>query len=234
MLPGSALPFLDLSDCFRDLAIETGEDVEGESAPANSPTGATWEVSPNAIVNPRLADSANNTYELDIDSSVDRSFDVFCFFEDLHRIQDFLKETWNDYKEYKIDLITAVIITNAAIDIVRRLEESLVEIISTGSDWHDKKSLSYNDLLSMDTEPGTEPLNTDMATTSSEAGCIPHDSFVYRSTARTLSKFAEYFHSGNYEARNSSHLMRQMCPSLCIVKHDLSRQNAPNKITFFY
>jgi hypothetical protein len=95
ILPGSALPFLGLSNCFGDLAIEIVEGVEEVSTPAISPPGESKEAAPNAIGNPQLTDSANDTYELDIDSSVDRSFDVFCFFEDLHRIQDFLKEMWN-------------------------------------------------------------------------------------------------------------------------------------------
>lgn len=39
-----------------------------------------------------------DVYELESDNSFDTAFDIFCFFEDLHRIQDFLGETWKSYK----------------------------------------------------------------------------------------------------------------------------------------
>ena len=37
-------------------------------------------------------------YELEGQSDIDDAFTIFCFFEDLHRLQDFLKETWDRCK----------------------------------------------------------------------------------------------------------------------------------------
>jgi hypothetical protein len=61
-------------------------------------------------------------YELETDNSVDRVFDVFCFFEDLHCIQQFLKDTWTKYHLGELNLLTAAIVTDVALDIARREE----------------------------------------------------------------------------------------------------------------
>ena len=46
-------------------------------------------------------------------------FAAFCLFEDLRKLRNFVKQIWQDYKERKIDLISAAVTTNTAIDIAR-------------------------------------------------------------------------------------------------------------------
>lgn len=67
-----------------------------------------------------------SVYELEIQHRTNLVFLIFCFFEDLHRIQDFLKETWGKQKAGTADLESAAITTNIALDIVRRAEEDII------------------------------------------------------------------------------------------------------------
>ncbi|KAI9645106.1 hypothetical protein NHQ30_005840 [Ciborinia camelliae] len=62
------------------------------------------------------------TYELDEDPEIDVPFIVFCFFEDLHRIQEFIKDTWTRHKNGDLDISTAYLLTNYATSIVQQEE----------------------------------------------------------------------------------------------------------------
>jgi hypothetical protein len=57
---------------------------------------------PTTVVTPKKTQSKTNevmeTYELFVSLQIEMTFDVFYFFEDLHNIQDFLKDTWKCYK----------------------------------------------------------------------------------------------------------------------------------------
>lgn len=53
------------------------------------------------------------------DDEYEKGFASYCFFEDMHRIEDYIKSLWEEYKEGRIDLITASFITNAGVDIIR-------------------------------------------------------------------------------------------------------------------
>lgn len=70
-------------------------------------------------------DVTYDIYELEMEAVVDEAFDVFCLFEDLHRIQDFVKQTWMQYNDRKLDLLTASFTTNAAIELVRQASEEI-------------------------------------------------------------------------------------------------------------
>ncbi|KAL8641472.1 MAG: hypothetical protein Q9226_008630, partial [Calogaya cf. arnoldii] len=65
-------------------------------------------------------------WELIEEFSTDIAFVIYCFFEDLHRIQDFLKETWTTYKNGTLDLMTCAMMTDLALDLVRRAEEDII------------------------------------------------------------------------------------------------------------
>jgi hypothetical protein len=124
-------------------------------------------------------------FELDYDDSFDPMFDVFCFFEDLHRVQDFLNETWAKFKKGELDLMTAAIITNGAFDLVRREEHELT--ISIFSD--DK--LSYQRLSSLIFF--AESLGRSESPSRHEQLRItPFDNFIFLSTARSVMKFEKF------------------------------------------
>lgn len=61
------------------------------------------------------------TYELDSDLDIDVPFIVFCFFEDLHRVQEFVNDTWKSHKSGSMDIGAAYLLTNYAVTIVSAL-----------------------------------------------------------------------------------------------------------------
>lgn len=69
-----------------------------------------------------------DVYELECQSDIEPAFVVFYFFEDLHRVQDSLKETWESYKAGTCDLISALVITNLAFNFVRRAKEGIINL----------------------------------------------------------------------------------------------------------
>ena len=91
-------------------------------------------------------DRSVEIYELEGQSDIDDAFTIFCFFEDLHRLQDFLKETWDRCKVGTCDLIVVSVTTNLAINLVRRAEEELIAILDPKRYWkpHYYQVLSLN------------------------------------------------------------------------------------------
>lgn len=68
-----------------------------------------------------------DVYELDSQWE-DHGFLIFCFFEDLHRLQSALKETWESYKAGTGNLVVASLITNLAFSLVRRDEDEIISL----------------------------------------------------------------------------------------------------------
>jgi hypothetical protein len=171
-----------LSNRFSYLQVEDTEDA-AETTVAIEAISATSD--------PKLrkaepgATPTIDMFELDYDDSFDPMFDVFCFFEDLHRVQDFLNETWAKFKKGELDLMTAAIITNGAFDLVRREEHELT--ISIFSD--DK--LSYQRLASLiffaeSLGRGGSPSRQE------QLRITPFDNFIFLSTARSVMKFEKF------------------------------------------
>ena len=75
--------------------------------------------------------TAQPIYELESDSDVDLAFIVFCFFEDLHCVQNSPRETWTMYQASILDHMTATTNTNTALDLVGRVEENIMTIAPT-------------------------------------------------------------------------------------------------------
>lgn len=57
--------------------------------------------------------------QFELEDETDQGFAVYCFFEDMHLRENFIKSIWEYYKQDKIDLITASFLTSAGIDIIR-------------------------------------------------------------------------------------------------------------------
>src|SRR5271170_4769661 len=135
---------------------------------------------------------APEIYELEDDSDGDLAFDVFCFFEDLHHIQAFLADTWEKYGDGELDLVTAAMTTNAALDLVRRAEE---EIIALDPENFTKKN-AYRAITSVIFYADSLATNEDHKArleSSDSLKVTEFDEAVYLSTYRTLSKFAQIF-----------------------------------------
>lgn len=167
-----------LQNSFAGLEVEDAEEAEEfynvTSTAASKPQKAS-----------NKADTEVDIYELLISYQIEMAFDVFCFFEDLHKIQDFLKNTWTRYKASELDLITATVVTNSAIDMVHRAEAVLLSTFPE----HIRQSESYVGLASI--IYFAEALNTgDQGNNKDFWRLKPFDHFVYLTTARTLMKFA--------------------------------------------
>ncbi|KAL9011045.1 MAG: hypothetical protein Q9173_004081 [Seirophora scorigena] len=174
-----------LTNRFSLLNVEESPDVD----PAEVSTVA-------AAVNVATKSKASKgepeiaVYELEGEDEFDEelAFVIFCFFEDLHRTQDFVKELWRKYKARKCDLHTAAITTNAAFDLVRQAEEDLIS--QAPKLFNRKRSYEsiaiivfYADAFQQSFCPETR-LNT-----NESLRVTPFDDFIYLSTAKILMKF---------------------------------------------
>ncbi|KAL9623429.1 MAG: hypothetical protein Q9160_002322 [Pyrenula sp. 1 TL-2023] len=132
-----------------------------------------------------------DVYELDNDDSeFEDAFALYCFFEDLHAIQEKIRVTWQSFKYGRITLEVATILTHAAIDIVRRLERDALARQKSTDLYRDSYSslaipVFFADALRQGQDP-YEFLNTPLG-----LEVRAFDEFIYLPTARTLMKFAK-------------------------------------------
>ena len=171
----------DLSNRFGALEIEDIDDDLDVEASDIVAVGKS-QISKNTAV--------HDVYEIEDFIDFDIAFAIFCFFEDLHRMEDFLRNCWKDYKAGITDLITATMTTNAAIEIVRRAEEDIIaiapQVLSKPNSYEDISIIIfYADSFSRGKDPVAE-----MASTES-LRITPFDNFIYLPTARILLKFAQ-------------------------------------------
>ncbi|ESZ92597.1 hypothetical protein SBOR_7014 [Sclerotinia borealis F-4128] len=138
---------------------------------------------------PEFTVDMSTTYELEDESiEMKMSLMIFYFFEDLHRIQEFLHGVWKKYKSGKLDLVSASLITNSAFEIVHRNEE---EILATAPKLFSKKR-SYDTIATVifyanAFSRGQDPKQT--METNEMLRPTPFDDFIYLSTSRTLMKY---------------------------------------------
>jgi hypothetical protein len=97
---------------------------------------------------PRTAEKpANPTYELvedeDSNQNTERILEALGFFQDLHRIKDFVCSVWREYRDGKSALATAALITNAALKLVDNMKKILDEKLGI------THSRSHHDLLGL-------------------------------------------------------------------------------------
>lgn len=176
----------DLKNRFSALEVEDTEDImEPEVHPPTPPN----------ITSKGSRTSRPLVYELELEDFIDWAFHAFCFFEDLHRIQSFLAETWRKYKSGEIDLITAALTTNAAFAVARREETKVME------NGFDDKSLSYEKIAARIWP--THPFNNSCEIRGPKAikyAMTPFDSFIFLAPARTLEKYEKC--TCNYNERD--------------------------------
>ena len=114
----------DLCNKFGNLHVEdTNEDLDHTTSTTIQEIPKTHKA--------KSKMECEEVYELVDEFSIDIPFIIFCFFEDLHRIQDFLKETWTQYSKKELGLMTCSMTTNIALDMVRRAEEDIIDQAST-------------------------------------------------------------------------------------------------------
>jgi hypothetical protein len=78
---------------------------------------------------------------LEVQKEDDVKFIVFCFFEDLRELREFLQETWKHAMMNESDISAASVITNVALDLVSKSEENIIPLATddaagVDSYWH--------------------------------------------------------------------------------------------------
>lgn len=68
---------------------------------------------------------AKDNYELEANSRLNNSFLVFCFFEDLHKIQEFLRDLWQKVAYGETSSIAASLTTDIAMNLVYKNEQEV-------------------------------------------------------------------------------------------------------------
>lgn len=128
-------------------------------------------------------------FELEVDAEWDDAFTAYCFFQDLHNIQDTLKR-WTKYKDGELDLISATIATQAGIELVHRAEKDLLETNPDLRIWEKPyEDISMAVFYSEALRNGRDPVESLNSTDSREV--TPLDKFIYLPTARSLINMAQ-------------------------------------------
>jgi hypothetical protein len=122
--PGLAVPDANetqeskvLGSRFAALELEDYDSDDG-TEPTPTPTTPSTKTPP------------SRTFNLDdvVDEEEEKFFHIFCMFEDLERIRNFLQQTWRDYGAKTIDLVTASLTTNTALDLVREQCDEFIKL----------------------------------------------------------------------------------------------------------
>ena len=178
----TAAPAEELTNRFNVLSLEeTVDDIELTATEAVTGLGtAKKRPGKGAIV---------EIYELEDRVDIEHAFIIFCFFEDLHRIQSFLQQIWKEYKNHSCDLTVASVATNLAFNLVRRAEDELIANLdptrySKPDSYHAlAMTIYYEDSYAR----GECPVNK--LASNESLRLTPFDDFIYLPTARTLSTF---------------------------------------------
>ena len=180
--PTTTASIEELKNRFSVLGLEeTGDDFDPAAA----------EAATNIIVAKKspAKDCVVEIYELEDQSDIEHAFIIFCFFEDLHRLQEFLQETWKEYKTSNCDLTVASVTTNLAFNLVRRAEDELIANLdpkrySKPDSYRAlSKTIFYEDSFARGENP------EEKLASNESLRLTPFDDFIYLPTARTLLNF---------------------------------------------
>lgn len=120
----------NLRNRFGKLYVEDPEDLD-DFGDDDLDTEALEDAMVTKSLLPTTEETASpETFELDQpDEAIDMTFIVYCFLEDLHKKQEFIKTLWQDYAENKLDLRTAALVTNVACQLVDVKEIELLQLL---------------------------------------------------------------------------------------------------------
>lgn len=93
--------------------------VEDEEGVIHAPSGPTEHGQKSTT------EKENALYELDEPEDEVLPFVLYCLFEDVHQVGQIVRDIWEEYKAGKINIMTASVVTNTAIDLVRKTEDDI-------------------------------------------------------------------------------------------------------------
>lgn len=126
-IPGTKEPINpadNFSNAFESLHLEELDGQDDFSA-----VGVT------TTTNPKNA--PQNTLDIQDGSAEEAErFAVFCFLFDCYRIREYLADLWHDNRESKINMMTAALTTDTAVDVIRRMHADMA-LEFPGLEWHE-------------------------------------------------------------------------------------------------
>jgi hypothetical protein len=187
------------SNYFSALTVEHVEDDNEEDITASEISSLTvsGENRPAQKVNETYA-----VYELDEDSQSEFAFKIFCLFEDLHTLQGEIRRVWKAQLSGDLDLLSATIVTTAAIDLVSRVEKGIhwahPGVLNPARSYQDLALTIFNSESLRQGEDPDAHIDSDKAL---DLEITPFKEFMYLPTGRTLMKIAQMrniFEKGAY------------------------------------
>jgi hypothetical protein len=173
-----------LSNLFESLDVEDVNDHELDICAAEAIT-----VVPKSRPTAPGKSQAVGVFELDMGTNADLQFIIFCFYEDLHAMEEFLKQTWQKYADGEIDLPTTALATNITLELIHNAEEDIKAQIPN----FDPQSSSYNVITSI-IHPAP-PITLDICECLAPLSSSPIEEFVYRSTFLSMFKAVSTLHN---------------------------------------
>jgi hypothetical protein len=86
------------------------------------------------------------------DLAEEKLFAIYCLFDDLSQLRSYIVDLWTEFKHGKVDLITAAVTTNTAIQLAMQVQDELLEAYPETTDYQN----ILNTLLTCLVGPGHE------------------------------------------------------------------------------
>lgn len=129
--------FSTLDNRFSTLQVEESVEVELDNGPS-TPTSGFGRFEQPAHHRKVVYDNQGSEEEI--------YFAIFCLFDDLRQVRKSIQSAWEDYKSGKSDLMTASVVTNTALDMVRNSDEEFCQMfpeLSRSSSFENISGLLY-------------------------------------------------------------------------------------------
>lgn len=105
---------VELTNLFANLEIEDTAEMEDDDQAVNTISQSS---DPPPAVKPWASKKAQALTE-------DKFLELYCLFDDANKIREYLRQKWAEYHSRKIDIISAAITTQEALELFAEIEES--------------------------------------------------------------------------------------------------------------
>lgn len=127
----------------------------------------------------KTATKVVDTYELEVGVKEELPLLVCCFIEDLHKLRTFIKQTWQDVADGKLDYRSAAVVTQVSLELVLATEKKLASI------WPEPlKSNPYSSMIMLE--------SSHKSLGKARRNPLTDNEYVYINTFMSLQKFIEY------------------------------------------
>jgi len=110
----------DVTNQFEGLKVEDIDEASYDAMPSVKPATPANSTSK----------STDLVYELELAETAELASNLFCLFEDLNHVRDFLRRVWEKVALGIVDYMTASLTTNVALELIRTTEETLIKLAS--------------------------------------------------------------------------------------------------------